>query len=193
MKKKLLITGFDPFGGERVNPAFEAVRLLPDEIAGLELCKLEIPTEFIKSGVILKDALRAVHPNAVLCVGQAGGRTAVTPERVAINLMDARIPDNAGYQPIDTPVVPDGPAAFFPRCPSRQLQPGYKATVCPLRYPIPLVHTCATAFCIRCCIQRRSNIPACAAAFSMCLMPRSSFPANRSAPSPCPCPISLAP
>lgn len=113
MKKKLLITGFDPFGGEQVNPAFEAVRLLPDEIAGLELCKLEIPTEFIKSGVILKDALRAVHPNAVLCVGQAGGRTAVTPERVAINLMDARIPDNAGYQPIDTPVVPGWPRRVF--------------------------------------------------------------------------------
>lgn len=121
MKKKLLITGFDPFGGEQVNPAFEAVRLLPDEIAGLELCKLEIPTEFIKSGVILKDALRAVHPNAVLCVGQAGGRTAVTPERVAINLMDARIPDNAGYQPIDTPVVPDGPAAFFTTLPVKAI------------------------------------------------------------------------
>ena len=111
MKKKLLITGFDPFGGEQVNPAFEAVRLLPDEIAGLELCKLEIPTEFIKSGVILKDALRAVHPNAVLCVGQAG----------AINLMDARIPDNAGYQPIDTPVVPDGPAAFFSTLPVKAI------------------------------------------------------------------------
>ena len=109
MKKKLLITGFDPFGGEQVNPAFEAVRLLPDEIAGLELCKLEIPTEFIKSG------------NAVLCVGQAGGRTAVTPERVAINLMDARIPDNAGYQPIDTPVVPDGPAAFFSTLPVKAI------------------------------------------------------------------------
>ena len=121
MKKKLLITGFDPFGGEQVNPAFEAVRLLPDEIAGLELCKLEIPTEFIKSGVILKDALRAVHPNAVLCVGQAGGRTAVTPERVAINLMDARIPDNTGYQPIDTPVVPDGPAAFFSTLPVKAI------------------------------------------------------------------------
>ena len=62
MKKKLLITGFDPFGGEQVNPAFEAVRLLPDEIAGLELCKLEIPTEFFKSGVILKDALRGCIP-----------------------------------------------------------------------------------------------------------------------------------
>jgi len=121
MKKKLLITGFDPFGGEQVNPAFEAVRLLPDEIAGLELCKLEIPTEFIKSGVILKDALRAVHPNAVLCVGQAGGRTAVTPERVAINLMDARIPDNAGYQPVDVPIRADGPAAYFATLPVKAM------------------------------------------------------------------------
>ena len=193
MKKKLLITGFDPFGGEQVNPAFEAVRLLPDEIAGLELCKLEIPTEFIKSGVILKDALRAVHPNAVLCVGQAGGRTAVTPERVAINLMDARIPDNTGYQPIDTPVVPDGPAAFFSTLPVKAIAARIQSDGLPAAVSIPLVHTCATAFCIRCCIRRRSNIPACAAAFSMCLMPRSSFPANRSAPSPCPCPILLAP
>ena len=121
MKKKLLITGFDPFGGESVNPAFEAVRLLPDEIAEFELCKLEIPTEFVKSGVILKAALRAVHPDAVLCVGQAGGRTAITPERVAINLMDARIPDNAGYQPIDMPVVPDGPAAYFSTLPIKAI------------------------------------------------------------------------
>ena len=73
MKKKLLITGFDPFGGESVNPAFEAVRLLPDEIAGFKLCKLEIPTEFIRSGVILKGALRTEQPDTVLCVGQAGG------------------------------------------------------------------------------------------------------------------------
>mgnify|MGYP005895577593 CR=1 FL=1 len=121
MKKKLLITGFDPFGGEQVNPAFEAVRLLPDEIAGLELCKLEIPTEFFKSGVILKDALRAVHPNAVLCVGQAGGRTAVTPERVAINLMDARIPDNAGYQPVDVPIREDGETAYFTSLPVKAM------------------------------------------------------------------------
>ena len=65
MKKKLLITGFDPFGGESVNPAFEAVRLLPDEIAGFKLCKLEIPTEFIRSGVILKGALRTEQPDTV--------------------------------------------------------------------------------------------------------------------------------
>lgn len=119
--KKLLITGFDPFGGESVNPAFEAVRLLPDEIVGFKLCKLEIPTEFIRSGVILKDALRAERPDAVLCVGQAGGRTAITPERVAINLMDARIPDNAGYQPVDTPIVPGGPTAYFSTLPVKAI------------------------------------------------------------------------
>lgn len=193
MKKKLLITGFDPFGGEQVNPAFEAVRLLPDEIAGLELCKLEIPTEFIKSGVILKDALRAVHPNAVLCVGQAGGRTAVTPERVAINLMDARIPDNAGYQPIDTPVVPDGPAAFFSTLPVKAIAARIQSDGLPAAVSNTAGTYVCNSLCIRCCIRRRSNIPAYAAAFSMCPMPRSSFPANRSAPSPCPCPISLAP
>ena len=119
--RKLLITGFDPFGGESVNPAFEAVRLLPDEIAGFILCKLEISTEFIRSGVILKEALRAERPDAVLCVGQAGGRTAITPERVAINLMDARIPDNAGYQPVDTPIVPDGPTAYFSTLPVKAI------------------------------------------------------------------------
>ena len=119
--KKLLITGFDPFGGESVNPAFEAVRLLPDEIVGFKLCKLETPTEFIRSGVILKEALRAERPDAVLCVGQAGGRTAITPERVAINLMDARIPDNAGYQPVDIPIVPDGQTAYFSTLPVKAI------------------------------------------------------------------------
>ena len=99
--KKLLITGFDPFGGESVNPAYEAVRLLPDVVAGIKLCKLEVPTEFVRSGAVLRDALAAERPDAVLCVGQAGGRAAITPERVAINLMDARIPDNAGFQPVD--------------------------------------------------------------------------------------------
>lgn len=73
MKKKLLITGFNPFGGESVNPAFEAVRLLPDEIAGFKLCKLEIPTEFIRSGVILKGALRTEQPDTVLWRGTGRG------------------------------------------------------------------------------------------------------------------------
>ena len=107
--KKLLITGFDPFGGELVNPAYEAVRLLPDVVAGIKLCKLEVPTEFVRSGAILRDALAA------------GGRAAITPERVAINLMDARIPDNAGFQPVDQPVVPGGPAAYFATLPVRRM------------------------------------------------------------------------
>ena len=121
MKKKLLITGFDPFGGESVNPAYEAVRLLPDVVAGIKLCKLEVPTEFVRSGAVLRDALAAERPDAVLCVGQAGGRAAITPERVAINLMDARIPDNAGVQPVDQPVVPGGPAAYFATLPVRRM------------------------------------------------------------------------
>ena len=70
--KKLLITGFDPFGGEPVNPAYEAVRLLPDVVAGIKLCKLEVPTESVRSGAVLRDALAAERPDAVLCVGQAG-------------------------------------------------------------------------------------------------------------------------
>ena len=119
--KKLLITGFDPFGGEPVNPAYEAVRLLPDVVAGIKLCKLEVPTEFVRSGAVLRDALAAERPDAVLCVGQAGGRAAITPEKVAINLMDGRIPDNAGYQPVDVPIRADGPAAYFATLPVKAM------------------------------------------------------------------------
>lgn len=121
MKKKLLLTGFDPFGGETVNPAFEAIRLLPEELAGFEIWKLEIPTEFIRSSEVLTQAVRAQKPDVVICVGQAGGRAAVTPERVAINLMDARIPDNAGLCPVEQPIVPDGPAAYFSTLPLRKM------------------------------------------------------------------------
>ena len=189
--KKLLITGFDPFGGEAVNPAFEAVRLLPDEIAGLKLCKLEIPTAFIRSGVILKEALRTERPDAVLCVGQAGGRTAITPERVAINLMDARIPDNAGCQPVDTPCR-TARQRIFRRSPSRQSPNEFRAPACLRRFPTLPEPTCATVFCTRCCIRRHWNIRACAAVFSTCPMPWSSFPVSRRAPLACPCPTSPA-
>ena len=96
---KILLTGFDPFGGETVNPAFEAVKLLPDTIAGAEIVKQEVPTEFIRAGEVLEAAIQANQPDVVICIGQAGGRSAITPEKVAINLMDGRIADNAGYQP----------------------------------------------------------------------------------------------
>ena len=110
---KILITGFDPFGGETVNPAYEAVKLLPDTIAGAEIIKLEVPTRFHRAGAVLENAMQRHKPDVVICVGQAGGRAAITPEKVAINLMDGRIPDNAGYQPVDVPIREDGETAYF--------------------------------------------------------------------------------
>lgn len=118
---KILVTGFDPFGGEAVNPAYEAVKLLPDNIAGAEIVKLEIPTEFKRSMEFLEEAIRREMPDAVISVGQAGGRAEITPERVAINLADARIPDNAGNQPEDEALIADGPAAYFTTLPLKKM------------------------------------------------------------------------
>lgn len=118
---KILITGFDPFGGETVNPAYEAVKLLPDTIAGAEIIKLEVPTRFHRAGAVLEDAMQRHKPDAVICVGQAGGRAAITPEKVAINLMDGRIPDNAGYQPVDVSIREDGETAYFTSLPVKAM------------------------------------------------------------------------
>lgn len=118
---KILITGFNPFGNESVNPAFEAVKLLPNEIKNAEIVKLEIPTEFKRAGKVLQEGIEANKPDVVICVGQAGGRSAITPEFVGINMMDGRIPDNAGYQPFDTPVREDGPAAYFATIPVKAM------------------------------------------------------------------------
>ena len=118
---KILITGFDPFGGETVNPAYEAVKLLPDTIAGAEIIKLEVPTRFHRAGAVLEDAMQRHKPDAVICVGQAGGRAAITPEKVAINLMDGRIPDNTGYQPVDVPIREDGETAYFTSLPVKAM------------------------------------------------------------------------
>ena len=118
---KILVTGFDPFGGEKVNPAYEAVKLLPDTIAGAEIIKLEIPTVFSNSGPAVEAGIQAHHPDVVLNVGQAGGRACVTIERVAINLAEARIPDNAGEQPMDEPLQAEGPAAYFTTLPIKAM------------------------------------------------------------------------
>ena len=118
---KLFITGFDAFGGEKVNPAWEAVRLLPDKIREWQLYKRQIPTIFGKAGEALLQAAREIQPDVVLCVGMAGGRKAVTPEMVAINLRYARIPDNAGQRPQDEAIVPEGPAAYFATLPVRKI------------------------------------------------------------------------
>ena len=118
---KILVTGFDPFGGEPVNPAYEAVRLLPDEIAGAKVVKLEIPTVFTRSAKVVEEAMERERPDFVLCVGQAGGRSAITVEKVAINLAEARIPDNDGEQPFDEPLRADGPTAYFSSLPVKAM------------------------------------------------------------------------
>ena len=131
---KILVTGFDPFGGEKVNPALEAVKSLPSEIHGAEVHWVAIPTVFYKAAEVLETAIVRYQPDAVLCIGQAGGRACLTPERVAINQDDARIPDNQGNQPIDTPIRQDGQAAYFSTLPIKAMvqaikEEGLPATV----------------------------------------------------------------
>ena len=118
---KILVTAFDPFGGESVNPAQQAVELLADEIEGKMIRKLVIPTVFGRAAELVIEAMNTIRPDAVICVGQAGGRRAVTPERVAINVMDANIKDNVGQQPVDEPIVPGGPAAYFSTLPVKTM------------------------------------------------------------------------
>lgn len=118
---KVLITGFDAFGGEKINPAWEAVNALPNEVDGVEVIKVQIPTVFKKSAQKLFEAIESVKPDAVICVGQAGGRFDFNVERVAINVDDARIPDNEGKQPIDVKIFEDGENAYFATLPIKAM------------------------------------------------------------------------
>lgn len=118
---RILVTGFDPFGGEPINPAIETVKRLPDTIAGAEIIKLEIPTVCHKSLKVIDEAIAKYNPDAVLSIGQAGGRPDITVERVGINVDDCRIPDNEGNQIIDEPVYADGPDAYFVTVPIKAM------------------------------------------------------------------------
>ena len=118
---RLLLTAFDPFGGDAVNPALEAVKLVADKIGRFDVIKLEVPTVFGKSIDTVREAIEREKPDFVLSIGQAGGRAEITPERVAINLDDARIPDNEGNQPIDEPIFPDGENAYFSTLPVKAM------------------------------------------------------------------------
>lgn len=118
---KILVTGFDPFGGESINPAIESVKRLPETIAGAEIIKLEIPTVFHKSLQVIDEAIAKYDPDAILSIGQAGGRSDITVERVGINCDDARIPDNEGNQMIDELVFADGPSAYFVNLPIKAM------------------------------------------------------------------------
>ena len=117
---KIIVTGFDPFGGETINPSIECVKALP-EIEGVELIRLELPTVFKESAKRLNEVINDVKPDAVLSVGQAGGRAGITMERIAINVDDARIPDNISQQPIDETIQLDGEAAYFTTLPIKRI------------------------------------------------------------------------
>ena len=140
---KILLTAFDPFGGEKINPALEAVKLVKAEDLTAELIKLEVPTVFHKSIKTVQEAMRKHKPDAVLCVGQARGRFQLTPERVAINLDDARIPDNEGQQPVDEPIFADGADAYFASLPIKAMVESIKAE----NLPAAVSNTAGTFVC----------------------------------------------
>jgi pyroglutamyl-peptidase len=128
---KILVTGFDPFGGEPTNPSWETVRRLPDEVAGATIIKVQIPTVFGKCAEVTRAAIIEHDPDVIVSVGQAGGRYGVNPERVAINLDDGRIEDNEGFQPIDVPIQADGPPAYFSTLPIKAMTTAMRAAGIP--------------------------------------------------------------
>ena len=140
---KILLTAFDPFGCVTINPAQEAVRLVADTVAGAEIVKLEVPTVFHKSIEVMLQKAREVRPDAILCIGQSGGRSELTPERVAINISDARFADNEGNQPIDEPIYPDGAAAYFSNLPVKEMVEAIRAA----GIPSSLSNTAGTYVC----------------------------------------------
>ncbi|MDN6731555.1 MAG: pyroglutamyl-peptidase I [Atopostipes suicloacalis] len=118
---KILVTGFDPFDKNEINPALEAIKKLPNSLSGIEIVTVEIPTVFNKSVKIIEEVIEREKPTHILSIGQAGGRSELTPERIAINLDDARIPDNEGNQPIDKKIVLNGPNAYFSQLPIKAM------------------------------------------------------------------------
>ena len=123
MTTDVLLTGFAPFNGAATNESWEAVReAVPALVArGIDAEGVELPVEFGAASELLAEAVRSLRPRLVIAVGLAAGRTAITPERVAINIRDARIPDNAGASPVDEPVVPGGPVGHFSTLPIKAI------------------------------------------------------------------------
>lgn len=140
---KVLVTGFDPFGGELINPSWEAVRNLPDHIEGIQIIKVLIPTVRNESIDCIKEAIETTHPDFVLSVGQAGGRKSITVERVVINVDDFRIPDNKGNQPIDIPIEEEGPDAYLLTLPIKAMVDAMNK----LNIPAEISNTAGTFVC----------------------------------------------
>ena len=118
---KIVVTAFEPFGGEAINPANEALQLLEEEVQGVKIVKLVVPTVFGKAINTIEAILEKEKPNVVICIGQAGGRADITVERIAINIDDAKMADNEGNMPVDKPIIKDGPAAYFSTLPIKKI------------------------------------------------------------------------
>jgi len=142
--RTVLLTGFAPFGGESINPSWEAVAALDGcRIRGHRVVTRQLPVTFGASLKALRAALREISPALVICIGQAGGRAQLSLERVAINVDDARIPDNAGQQPVDTPVVEGGSAAYFTTLPIKAMMAGLREA----GFPAEISQTAGTYVC----------------------------------------------
>ena len=126
--KRMIITGFEPFGGESINPSWEIVKALPDVVGDYELTKLCVPVVFGSAAEIVLERAGEIQPDVILSIGQAGGRSAITPEKVAINLRHASIPDNAGNKPSDEPIIPGGETAYFSPLPVRRMTEAISAS-----------------------------------------------------------------
>lgn len=142
--RPLLITGFEPFGGDAINPSWEVAQALHGEwVGGVPLVACRLPTTFEMAPQVLAQALRRHRPLAVIALGLAAGRCAVSVERVAINLIDARIADNGGAQPLDVPVLAKAPAAYFASLPLKAIVAGLRAQ----QLPAEVSHSAGTYVC----------------------------------------------
>lgn len=141
--KKLLITGFEPFGGEKINPSLECVLALNEVIGGFLVEKLQIPTVFEKAFLAVKNKAYEINPDVIICVGQAGGRRAITPELIAINLKDAPIPDNEGNSPSLEKICEDGENAYFTTLPVKTIAEKIKAE----NLPCQISHSAGAFVC----------------------------------------------
>lgn len=129
----ILITAFSPFGGDALNASQEILNALPATLGGVRLEKRLLPVSFRSAPRLALEAAERLRPEAIVCLGQAAGRDAVTPERVAVNLMDAAKPDNDGYQPVDEPVIPNAPAAYFSTLPVKAMVEAMQRVGAPAR------------------------------------------------------------
>ena len=145
-QRTVLITGFDPFGGETLNPSWEAVAALNGaSIAGRRIVAVQLPTSFSRGPRTLRAAIRRHAPELIVCVGQAGGRAQISLERVAINIDDARIADNDGAQPVDKRIVRNGPAAYFSTLPIKTMLVAMREA----GIPVEISQTAGTFVCNR--------------------------------------------